>query len=134
MNLKIILIIAAVAIGAVIMYASRPSKGKHPIAHITPAKLDSILTRSAVQLLDVRTPEEFAEGHIAGAQNINVQAPDFLGKSARSIAKDRPVYIYCRSGKRSMTAAAMLSENGYRTINLDGGILAWQADSLPIVK
>lgn len=134
MNLKIILIIAAVAIGAVILYAARPSKVKNPIAHITPANLDSILTHSAVQLLDVRTPEEFAEGHIAGAQNINVQDSGFLSKATRSIDKERPVYIYCRSGKRSMTAATLLSEKGYRTINLDGGILAWQSDSLPTVK
>lgn len=79
-----------------------------------------------VQLIDVRTPEEFAEGHIEGAQNIDFKADDFLEQFSR-IDKDRPVYIYCRSGKRSSDAAEQLSELGFpKIIDLKGGYLAWK--------
>ncbi len=84
-----------------------------------------LLQDEKVQLVDVRTPEEFAEGHIPGAQNINVKSSDFVASVEKRLDKSEPVAVYCRSGKRSAEAAAILSKEGYKVINLSGGILAW---------
>lgn len=103
------------------------------ITQITPGALDKRISEGPLQLLDVRTPAEYADGHINDALNINVQADDFLPLAAKALSKDKPVYVYCRSGKRSMDAATRLAKNGYQVVNLTGGILAWQAASLPTV-
>ena len=79
----------------------------------------------AVQLVDVRTPDEFAAGHIAGAVNIDWYASDFLEKARAALSKDSPVLLYCRSGKRSAAASAKLSKEGFKVFNLEGGYLAW---------
>ena len=80
-------------------------------------------------LLDVRTPQEFASGHIAGAENISLQSlPQRIGE----IPQDRPIVIYCRSGSRSRTAARVLTQAGYVDVYDLGGIIKWQAKGLPV--
>lgn len=86
----------------------------------------------SVQVLDVRTPAEYADGHIAGAVNIDIYDKDFMHKAEAALDKTRPIAVYCRSGKRSADAAARLAKAGYQVTNLKGGILAWQAARLPI--
>ena len=80
-----------------------------------------------VQLVDVRTSKEYAAGHIPGAINIDWFADGFIDKANSLLDKDRPVMVYCRSGKRSAAAAAKLDGNNYKTYNLLGGYLAWTA-------
>lgn len=83
-------------------------------------------------MLDVRTPEEFAQGHIAGARLIPVQE---LEKRLAEVPRDRQVYVYCRSGVRSARASGMLFRAGYTHIeNISGGIQAWQAAGYPVVR
>ncbi|MCF6349719.1 MAG: rhodanese-like domain-containing protein [Flavobacteriaceae bacterium] len=77
-----------------------------------------------VQLLDVRTPDEYNEGHIAKAKNINIYDDDFL-QQVTSLSKSKPVYVYCRSGARSMKAANKLKDAGFKVYNLNGGIKGW---------
>ncbi len=77
------------------------------------------------QLVDVRTPEEYAAGHIPGAINLDWFADDFIDKAKASLTTDRPVMVYCRSGKRSAKAAWKLDGNEFRTYNLLGGYLGW---------
>ena len=89
-------------------------------------------TASDVQLLDVRTAEEYAESHIAGAQNIDINKETFLETVLKQLDKQRPVAVYCRSGKRSVKAANILTANGFEVINLKGGILAWQSKGKPV--
>ena len=86
---------------------------------------------ASVQLVDVRTPAEFADGHIAGAVNIDIYDNAFMDKAEAALDKTRPIAIYCRSGKRSADAAARLADAGYQVTNLNGGILAWQDAHLP---
>ncbi|MDE6444503.1 MAG: rhodanese-like domain-containing protein [Muribaculaceae bacterium] len=88
--------------------------------------------KNGVQLVDVRTPEEYAEGHIAGALNIDIFDDDFISKALKNLDKSKPVAVYCRSGRRSADAAEKLSENGYDVTNLLGGILAWEEDKKPV--
>ena len=87
-----------------------------------------------VQLVDVRTPQEYAEGHIDGALNINVQSDDFKELAQRELSKDSTVLVYCRSGRRSLDAAEMLTRLGYNVVNLKGGIIEWKEDGLPLVS
>lgn len=82
---------------------------------------------AGVQLVDVRTPEEFAEGHIEDARNIDFFASDFLVQFDR-YDKKKPLYIYCRSGNRSAKAAKLLQKAGFSMIvDLAGGFKAWKA-------
>ncbi len=92
------------------------------------------LKNDSVQLVDVRTPEEYSDGHIARAVNIDVKNADFLPDALKALDKSRPVAVYCRSGKRSADAARQLSANGYRVANLEGGILAWTDQHRPVEK
>ena len=73
-------------------------------------------------LLDVRTPAEYAQGHLAGSVNVDVQSPDFLDRvRAMDLPGDGPVYLYCRSGNRSGTAAGLLRQLGHAgALNVGG--------------
>ena len=81
-------------------------------------------------LLDVRTPEEYAEGHIKGAVLIPVQQ---LQQRISEVPKDKQVYVYCRSGVRSVRASKMLVKAGYTRIeNVQGGFMAWKDAGYPV--
>jgi len=81
-------------------------------------------------LLDVRTPEEYAEGHIAGATLIPVQV---LAERLSEVPHDKQVYVYCHSGNRSARASKLLAEKGYTNIeNIVGGIEAWKDAGYPV--
>ena len=85
-------------------------------------------------ILDVRTPEEVSAGYINNASTINLYDKDFIEK-INLIQKDKPIYVYCKSGGRGAKAAELLQENGFsRIYNLTGGITAWEKYSYPIVK
>lgn len=93
-----------------------------------------ISSEKNIQLIDVRTPEEFQQGYIKNAKNINIYDPNFE-KEIQKLDKSKPVYIYCRSGNRSRSAAQVLAKNGFKTIyDLQGGMGAWQYANKPIVK
>lgn len=81
---------------------------------------------TTVQLVDVRTPDEFQSGHIAGAKLINFQSADFAEKIAQ-LDKNRPVMVYCAVGGRSANAAKQCSKMGFSKVyDLKGGITAWK--------
>ena len=85
-----------------------------------------------VVVLDVRSAEEFKEGHIEGAVNID-QAPDnFIEKAKAALPIDKTIAVYCRSGRRSANAAGKLAAEGYKCVNLKGGILAWKEAKMPV--
>jgi thioredoxin 1 len=84
------------------------------------------------QVVDVRTPEEFAKGFIDGAFNIDVNGPEFVSQ-ASALDKSKPVMIYCLSGGRSARAAEYLRKQGFvRVIELDGGMMKWNAAKKPV--
>lgn len=74
-------------------------------------------------LLDVRTPQEYREGHIPGSVNLPLQALDNAEEIIEN--KDIPIYVYCHSGSRSRQAAALLSAMGYTNVQNIGGIAAY---------
>ncbi len=85
-------------------------------------------------LIDVRTPEEFSEGHLPGAKNINVHGENFKAGFS-GFDKKETIYVYCRSGSRSAKAQSILQQMGFlKIINLEGGFLAWKAAEKPIER
>jgi thioredoxin 1 len=104
------------------------------VEEIPPATFAREIKSTNAILVDVRTPEEYKEGHLQNALNI-----DWLGdgfeQSAAKLDKTKPVYVYCRSGKRSSDAAEKMKELGFEKVyELDGGISAWEDAKLPIEK
>ncbi|OZV69381.1 thioredoxin [Winogradskyella aurantia] len=93
---------------------------------VTAEEMQTILDVEDAQLIDVRTPEEFEEGHILNAQNIDFSSPTF-DEEVNKLDKSRPVILYCRSGGRSAKCAEKMKEAGFKKIyDLEGGISKWQ--------
>jgi rhodanese-related sulfurtransferase len=89
---------------------------------------------SGSQVLDVRTLEEWNEGHLKNAIRIDIKQPGFAEAAAKQLDPGRPLLVYCRSGARSAKAVGMLEKQGFTRIeNLSGGILAWKAAAEPLV-
>ena len=83
-----------------------------------------------LQLIDVRAPQEFAQGYLEGSQNIPFID---LMEGRHALPKDKPLLLICSIGGRSFAAVQLLQEKGYTQVyNLDGGIQAWRRASLPV--
>ncbi len=80
-------------------------------------------------LIDVRTPEEFASGHIEGAVNFPV---DTLASRLSEVPEGKAIVVYCRSGNRSATAARILADAGYSGIYDLGGLQGWITQGFPV--
>jgi rhodanese-related sulfurtransferase len=86
-----------------------------------------------IAILDVRTPEEFSQGHLKGATLLPVQVlEENLGQLAP--LKGAKIIVYCHSGNRSAVASRLLANHGFVPLNIDGGISAWQEAGLPIIR
>jgi rhodanese-related sulfurtransferase len=115
-----------VLVACCMMFPCTCSAQKQQFESLPPAEFEKLLTeKRAVQLVDVRRPEEFEARHIKKAVLINVQEPDFLTKAKSLLNKSKPVAVYCRSGKRSKEAARLLSKAGFTVFDLDSGYLGW---------
>lgn len=114
--------------------STNASVSSNNVKTVNTEQFSKLLLLDNVQVLDVRTTEEYQSGHIEDAINIDVLKDDFKTKAAK-LDKDKPVLVYCRSGKRSMKAATTLESMGFkRIVNLDGGMLAWEEDDMPVEK
>ena len=85
-----------------------------------------------VVVLDVRTADEFKDGHLEGALNIDQAQSDFIQKAKKMLPSDKTIAVYCRSGRRSASAAGKLAVEGYQAVNLKGGILAWKEAQMSV--
>ena len=92
----------------------------------------ALMEEPSITLLDCRTADEYKEGHIEGALNIDQKQGDFVEKAKAALSKDKKIAIYCRSGRRSADAAGKLAAEGFQCVNLKGGILAWKEANLPV--
>jgi rhodanese-related sulfurtransferase len=109
----VLVVLAAIAI------AGCGSAAGAAVQKVDAAKAVGMLGTHVV--IDVRTPSEFAAGHLAGAQNIDVEATDF-GSRIASLDKKASYLVYCRSGRRSAIAAAQMAAAGFTSI-VDGGAM-----------
>ena len=98
------------------------------------AFLDRLGAEADAQLVDVRTPEEYAAGHLPGALNIDVLADGFIDQARADLDPARPVMVYCRTGKRSVDAAKRLAASGFQACNLLGGYVGWTSAGLPALS
>jgi thioredoxin 1 len=97
----------------------------------TQAFATAIKNQAEAQIIDVRTPEEFASGHLDKAQNLNWNATEEFEKGVAQLDKSKPVFVYCLAGSRSASAAKKLQEMGFTTIyELEGGYQKWRAAGL----
>lgn len=101
------------------------------VANQAVAEFEAAAAKPEVAVIDVRTPEEYAEGHLPWASNVDWKSPDFLQQVEAAYPKQAPLAVYCRSGRRSAEAAEALTNAGYTVSNLQGGYLAWTAAGKP---
>lgn len=104
------------------------------VVPVSPAEGSALIESmgAALTIIDVRTPEEFAAGHLEGAVNMDVEGGQFSTLIA-DLPKDGEYIVYCHSGRRSAIAADAMAQAGFATIYDLGGIADWQAAGLPIV-
>jgi len=104
------------------------------VHHVNPTEAQKLIAAKKVVVLDVRTPKEFAAGHIAGATNINFLAADFA-KAITGLDTNQAYLVQCAVGGRSTQALPKLEQLQLPSIyHLDGGIKAWEKAGLPLVK
>ena len=117
--------------------AAAPAAAPAPAAAVALMSQEALLEHLSrhpdhLYVLDVRTPQEYAEGHVPGAVNV---PQDQLASRLAEVPKDKDVVIYCRSGRRSALAADVLAANGYsRLSHLEGDMNAWIAKGRPVAK
>jgi len=103
--------------------SSAPASG----SELDAAGFAAALKLPGTTIIDVRTPEEFAQGHLPGAINIDIASADF-GARVAALDPSAPYAVYCRSGNRSATALAQMASVGITgAYHLGGGIGAWQS-------
>ncbi len=105
------------------------------VKNVKVSDLKSAITENAsVTVLDVRTAGEVAEGFVANAENIDVNGNAF-DAGVQDLEKSQTVYVYCRSGHRSMIASKKLIAMGFTDVrNVDGGFMAWEQAGFPVAK
>lgn len=100
-----------------------------PQAFIKQAKADT----TAI-ILDVRTPEEYKEEHLAGAQQLDFLNTSVFDAGIKLLDKSHTYYVYCRSGKRSHNACMKMQKQGLKVFDMEGGILNWKKLGMPTTK
>lgn len=118
-----------------IMFGCNAKADNSAITVVAPEEFQSMLNNdSSAYLLDVRKPEEFNAGHLRDAHLLNwLDTADFK-HGAEGLDKSKTIYVYCRSGRRSNEAANYLADKGFRVVDMEGGILAWEQKNLPVVS
>lgn len=100
-----------------------------PQAFIKQAKAD----KTAI-ILDVRTPGEYKEEHLAGAQQLDFLNSEAFDAGIKLLDKSHTYYVYCRSGKRSHNACMKMQKQGLKVFDMEGGILNWKKLGMPTTK
>lgn len=124
-------VIAAIAVVGALLALSRPQASAGALTTVTVQQLHEA-ARAGALVLDVREPFEYAEGHVEGSVLVPLAT---VAARAGEFPKDQPVYVFCRSGNRSLQAAQTLVAAGFSDVrNVDGGIIAWTAARLPVTR
>ena len=102
--------------------------------HIKSAEAAKLVAAGNITVVDVRTPEEFKEGHIKGAKNIDIASKDFEAQLAK-LDKTKPVLVHCQAGGRSTRALPTFEKLGFTNVtHLDDGFGGWEAAGKPVEK
>ncbi len=126
------LYISLVSCGQKQKESSEDQSTESKVSLISPSELNKV--SEDILLIDVRTPEEYASGHIENSVNIDFKADNFKELVAE-LDKNQDVYVYCKVGGRSGKSAKILEGMGFNKVyDLDGGILQWEKEEFKIVK
>lgn len=129
-----LMVAVALAVAALAGCSASPSSADQAVRLVGPAEFADSVTQEGTVVIDVRTPAEFAQGHLPGAVNIDVQGPDFARRVAE-LDRAGTYAVYCQSGRRSGVATSQMADLGFGTVyDLEGGVLAWQAADGPLVS
>lgn len=101
-------------------------KAKDNFKNLSADDFERLIQDDNIQVVDVRTVAEYSKGHLPASLNINVLDDSFSATADELLDKDRPVAVYCRSGKRSRNAARILDKKGFKVYNLDKGFENWK--------
>lgn len=114
---------------SLLIFASCNGQPTNPFEEIAAKDFaEKIKSTDNAQVLDVRTPEEFASEHLDNAKNVDWNSTDF-DKKTTTYDKTKPVFVYCLSGGRSRKAASKLKELGFETVyELEGGMMKWKSE------
>lgn len=105
-----------------------------PAKHVKADEAAKIIADGKVAVIDVRTPDEFKDGHIQGAKNIDIMANDFEAQLGK-LDKTQPTLVHCQAGGRSTRALKVFEKLGFKNlIHLDEGFGGWAAAGKPVVK
>jgi rhodanese-related sulfurtransferase len=124
---------AAAAFMALVVVAYETRLRTQALAAASPQDVVRLMNHNAL-VLDIRTPELFAAGHLAGARHVTQEQ---LAQAADSFKKykDKPIVLYCQSGALSAGAARSLQSQGFTQVcSLRGGVAAWRSDNLPLTR
>lgn len=106
---------------------------QHAVSNLTVVNFEKQIKTPNIQLLDVRTKQEFESGHLSNALNANFNSTTEFNERTSYLDKDKPVYVYCLSGGRSAGACELLVQKGFTKVyNMEGGISAWKAAQKPV--
>lgn len=131
MKIKILLFAALLLIN---LSALAQTAEKDSIQVLSLEKFEKMISKKKNTLVDVRTPEEMAEGHLTGALNINFLGENFSNE-IQKLNKNKTYLLYCRSGSRTRRAADQMQKAGFRKVYmLEGGITAWKEAGKPTEK
>ena len=101
---------------------------------IDAVKMEEVIAKPQTQILDVRTSEEYAGGHIPNSVNLDWKEKEKFAEAIKDLDKDQPVYVYCLGGGRSKQAAQYLTENGFKVYDYSGGMMDWRNAEKPEIK
>lgn len=120
------------SLGLVILLTLSCAKEQEGVNLVDSNGFEKQMEETTSQIVDVRTPREFYEGHIANAVNMDVTSDDFESK-IENLDKEKPVMVYCKAGGRSAKAAGILKDKGFKQVyDLDGGMIGWNEAKKPI--
>ena len=119
----IVIAVIAVCVTAIIYFRNMNNK----FTTLNANDFEKAISDSQVTIVDVRTADEYSGGHIPNAINIDVNRAGFLYEADEKLPKDKTIAVYCQGGVRSRKAASLLSDNGYKVLNLNGGIKEWMS-------
>jgi phage shock protein E len=132
----VLVVILVAFLGSTLRAEDKPAEkpASKAVEKITIEQFEEKAKEKDVVILDVRSPEEFKEGHVPGATNVNVSDEKFAEK-VEALGKDKSILVYCRSGKRSTVATEKMSKMGFEKLyNFVGSMNEWTAAKKPVEK
>lgn len=137
MKSKSLLLISILALSPALVTISACAKPSveaqnGPITNISAQDANALIDKDPnINIIDIRTPQEFDTDHVRSSQNIDFYSPDFAQRVA-ALPKDKPYIVYCHSGNRSGKSMDVFKSLGFSKIyNVVGGISAWESKGLP---